>query len=178
MKILTIDASTKCTGYAFFVENELIFYSHIKELKYKGKSKDRYPAKSAKCGYHMADKIHELILEHKPDVILIEEISIGGKQGTAQVKSLAALHGMILYKNIEYVDRIYFMPASGKMKSHGVDLKGWRTILGLKKSGDWKKSSMKMVKEKYGIEVENDDESDAILIGAAFLKAGIDVGEK
>lgn len=168
MRILAIDASTKCTGYAVFNDGQLTDHGHINEVKYKGKSLDRYPAKSTKCGYYMADCIYDLIQEFSPDFIVIEEISLGGKQGVAQVKSLAALHGQILYKCIDSIDKIYFQPASGKMKSHGVELKGWRTLLGLKKNGNWKASSIKMVKDKFGIEVTSDDEADAILIAQAF----------
>lgn len=175
MKILALDLSTKCSGYSVFTEGKLTDYGSFVEGKYKGKSKDRYPAKSAKVGKIMAEKVMELIEAVNPDKIVIEEISVGGKQGVLQVKSLAAFHGMMMYLLHDQIDIVYFMPASGKLKSHGVELPGWRKILQLKKNGCWKKSAVQRVNSIYGLNLEYDDNdiADSILIGTAFLELEI-----
>lgn len=170
MKLLSLDLSTKCSGYAIFIDGVLDSYGSFSEGKYKNKSKDRYPAKSTRVGKIMAHNILDLVNTEKPDQIIIEEISPGFKQGVLQIKSLAAFHGMVMYLLHDIIDRVYFMPCTGKLKCHGEEMAGWRTILGLKKGNCWKESSMIRVKEVYDIEVENDDISDAILIGTAYLE--------
>jgi len=176
MILLSLDLSTKCSGYSVFTDDKLTDYGSFAEGKYKHKSLDRYPAKSAKVGKIMAEKVMELVSEVKPDKIVIEEISVGGKQGVLQVKSLAAFHGMLMYLLHDQIDIVYFMPASGKLKSHGIELPGWRKILQLKKNGDWKASSVKRANEIYGLNLEyaDDDIADSILIGTAFLELGIE----
>ena len=174
MILLSLDLSTKCSGFAIFTDGELTRVGHFSEPKYKGKSKDRYPAKSTRTGKLMAELLMELIAEVKPDKIVIEEISVGGRQGVLQVKSLAAFHGMMMYLLHDRIDSVYFQPCSGKLKSHGIELFGWRKILQLKKNGDWKASSIARVERDFGITPENDDEADAILIGKAFLTINID----
>jgi Holliday junction resolvasome RuvABC endonuclease subunit len=176
MKILSIDASTKSTGFALFENGTLQKSGCIAELKYRNKSKDRYPARMAKCGEYMADCIADMVDEFSPDLIVIEEISVGGRQGVAQIKSLASLHGMILYRLMNHIGSVYFMPSSGKMKSHGVEVPGWRKILQLKKNGCWKASAIARVEKDFGITPENDDEADAILIGKAFLGIAAKLG--
>lgn len=180
MKLLSIDASTKSTGFALFENGTLQKSGCISKLTYSGISKDRYPAFSAKMSKLMAEKIVEKIEEFDPDFIVLEEISVGGKQGTLSVKSLPVLHGMLLYLIIDRIDTVYFLPPSGSMSSHGVKMPGWRGLLNpeLRKNGCWKKSSISRVEKDFGITPENDDEADAILIGKAFLGIAAKLGEK
>jgi Holliday junction resolvasome RuvABC endonuclease subunit len=175
MKLLSLDLSTKSSGFAIFESGKLQKSGVIPRQTYKGHSKDKYPTKSAKLSKLMAEKVAELVEEVDPDFIVIEEISVGGKQGTTQVKSLPVLHGILMYLIIDRIDTTYFMPPGGKMKSHGVELSGWRNVLKpkLRKNGDWKKSSIKRVEDDFGIKCATDDESDAILIGASFLLLNI-----
>lgn len=164
MKIMSLDLSTKCSGWAVFEEGELTEYDNIPEQRYPLCSKDRYPVKSAKLGIAMANKIKELIDIHLPDRIVIEEASVTGRMGVKQVKGLIQLHGMVLDRIEDRLDTVTLIAPSGK--------NGWRPVLELKKNGDYKASAVKMTNEMFDLELVYDqhDIADAILIGAAIIE--------
>ena len=166
MKILSLDLSTKASGWAVFEDGILTKSGTIEKQKYPGFSSDRYPKQSALLGAKMADAVEILVDEVLPDKIIIEEASIQGKMGVKSVKGLIQLHGMILDRIQEYLDDVVMLAPSGK--------NGWRVVLGLKKNGDWKASAVKMANELHGLELTDDkhDEADAILIGKAFVELG------
>lgn len=177
MKILALDMSTETTGFAIFSNSELQKFGSIPKQTYPLHSKDRYPKKSALFAKGMADKVVELIREVKPDFILIEEISVGGRAGVLQVKSLPVLHGMVLYQIPELLDKTFMIPVNGSIASHGVKIQGWRSKHGLdvKKNGCWKIASVKRANQEFGLELTDDDHdiSDAILIAHYAIKFGI-----
>jgi len=152
---------------------QLESYGAIPQQNYKGHSKEKYPQKTARLAAGMAEVIDELIEDHTPDKIIIEEISIGGKCGVKQIKGLAMLHGMVCYllnNGARHIDFVEFMPCSGGGK--GGILPGWRSLLKLKKNGDWKASAVKRANDDFKLKLKYDDNdvADAILIGQAYLQ--------
>lgn len=178
MILLSLDLSTSCSGFSIFEDGKLQKYGAIPKQTYKLHSRDKYPKKSVLFAKLMADKVVELIREIQPDFIAIEEVSVGGKQGVLQVKSLPMLHGMVLYQIPDLLDSVYFIPCSGKVKSHGIEINGWRTKKGitLQKNGDYKKAAVKRANLEFGLELTDDDHdiADSLLIGMYFLTLGIE----
>lgn len=168
MKLLSLDLSTANSGYAIFEDGKLTKFGSFPEPKYQGKSKDRYPQRTGRVGILMANLIFDLIQAENPDQIVIEEVSLGHSQGIKSVKGLIMLHGMVLLLAQEFLDKIKFIPCSGK----NGEIPGWRNIINLKKGTDYKISSVKMSNQIFGLSLKNDehDTSDAILVGYAYLK--------
>lgn len=160
MKILALDISMKNSGWAVFDNGKLTEYGVIPEPKYAGKSTDRYPKRSAKVGKLMAQALLEIFLVTTPDIIVIEEVSTTGKMGVKSIKGLCQTCGMILFllDDYDFLDNVHLMAPSE-----------WRKIVGLKKDGDWKISSVKKVNQifKIGLTNTQHDSADAILLGRA-----------
>lgn len=151
MKILCLDLSTTCTGFAVFDDGKLIRYGKLTP-KVKGLSAMKYPEGAYGRIIDLSNKIKDLVAAESPDKILIEEVNRGINR-IAQ-KSLDALHFFVLdrillvdpktFKKIKYID------SNGK--------KGWRGALGLKledpdkewnkKARDFNKSNSKAIKKK------------------------------
>lgn len=109
MKVMGIDASTTCTGYAFFDENKLIHYSCIKPngTTWQERLINEGP------------KLNMLIEQWKPDVIIMENVPLVNRQLETLV-ILGAVQGYIL----------------SVASSHGVEIKfvmpsEWRSKVGL-----------------------------------------------
>ncbi len=163
MKLLSLDLSTSNSGWAVFQDGKLTEYGNIPEPKFKGKSKLRYPQRSGIVASLMAVSIEQLILDTKPDHVVIEEVCPGGIAGVKSIKSLCQLHGIILYLlyrcNYSGFDNISMLAPSD-----------WRKAVGLKKNLDWKLSAVKKVKELLSITLNESehDVADAILLGIAY----------
>jgi hypothetical protein len=164
MRLLALDLSTSCSGWALFIDGTLDSWGAIQEPKYTGKSKDRYPQRSAKVGSMMALELNDLVLHKAPDRIVIEEVCPGGIAGVKSIKSLIQIHGIFLhlliqsaYVNFNMIQMI--QPSS------------WRKVVGLKKGNDWKESSIKLTNKIFMLELKSseDDASDAILLGHAYM---------
>ena len=99
--------------------------------------------------------------KYKPNNKIIEDVQITMNAATA--KSLLGLQFMIEV----YAHR-------NNIQCETIRTTKWRKILGLSNSRTLDRKAKKQetidyVKNKYGIEVVRDDESDAIAIGTAFL---------
>lgn len=166
MKILALDMSMECTGYALYENDNLITHGSVSDIKYKGMSNERYPQKTSRVIHLMVNKIVDVISAYSPDLIVIEEVSVGGLAGIKSIKGLCGLHFVLMNELLmrwpSMVDKVRMIGPSGK--------DGWRVILGLKKNGDWKASSVKMCNEKFGIGLVSGqhDIADAVLIGHAY----------
>lgn len=149
--LIALDESTTCTGYAVFNNGELIEHG-----AFSFKSKDVLERVS-----FIMEEIEKLISRYEPNNMIIEDVQITMNAATA--KSLLGLQFMIEI----YAHR-------NNIQCETIRTTKWRKILGLSNSRTLDRKAKKQetidyVKNKYGIEVVKDDESDAIAIGTAFL---------
>ena len=153
MKILSIDASTKSTGIAIFEEEKLIHYECIQANDFNLFSRI----------WKMVEKIHSLYYKYLPTNVILEDVLPQDvKHNNSVYKALIYLQAAIvldLYKNKVQID---FYNAS-----HWRSLVGIKTGRGIKRQ-TLKKASVELIKQKYGITV-NDDISDAICLGIAYI---------
>lgn len=150
MIICGIDSSTQKTGMSKFDSDtgKLLTYTLIDLHKMKEKDKRIDQMISTICA--------QLNL-WKPDSIYIEDT--WDRNNIETLKMLTYIVGAVRYWCIEN-NKVFnkFIPAQ------------WRKLIGLQKNGikraNYKQISIDYVKEKYGIDV-GDDEADSILIGEA-----------
>lgn len=186
--LLSIDLSTNCTGWAVFDLNKktLIQYGAIKGKNIKNKCKIKSLLLRLIC---MADLVRELIELNKPSLIVIEEIT-GSKNRLTQ-KTLDMMHGILLFRIMDYLDLVYYYDVTGA--------NGWRNHLNLRLSDedkDWNKEAKELNKSlskdkipvrgpkhisaryanfKYQLNLDVDqnktdgDIADAVSMGSAFL---------
>lgn len=145
MKMISLDASTKKTGWAYFEDNLLVAHgvldSNIKE-------NDSFLRMRI-----MGKLISELIDKYNPDYVVKENCQFQNNYNTFQ--QLSRLSGIILQilfqRNIKF-DIVY--PSTWRK---------YNKIIGRKRA-EQKEDAIKKVNEKYDITVL-DDEAEAILIG-------------
>ena len=155
MNILSLDLSTKSTGWAYFEEGNLKAHGCV-----TASSTD------------LINRIHKIVNELKEATkdftiskVVVEEVRPEGGYGVGNLKTHRAL--MWLQAAVAFwihddkfpLDIDYIYPSS------------WRATLGIKNGRGIKRMILKeadidYVKNKYGIAV-NDDEADAIFIGLA-----------
>ncbi len=144
--LITLDLSTNSTGYAVFNSKtkKLITYGNLKP-KVSGLHKLKYPAAALLKIKDIASKVKDLVAEHDPESIVIEEVNRGINR-IAQ-KSLDALHFFVLdYLTLideTWITRVRYMDSNG--------VRGWRGKLELKLS-DEDKEHNKKVRKKYAKE--------------------------
>lgn len=151
MTVLSLDLSTKSSGWAIFIDKKLESYGCI-------------TASSTDVIKRIQKIIDELKIEmnkYKIDKIIVEEVrpeGNGTNQRTHKVLMWmqAALEFMV-HDNFKNIPIEYIVPSS------------WRAKCGIKNGRGVRRDSVKQydinfVKETYGIEV-NDDIADAIGIG-------------
>lgn len=154
MTFMSIDASTKSTGVAIFEDQELRYYSCL-VAKQSAPLLERIII--------IVDKLKE-VLNQFPDVsiIYLEEVRPDDGKNVQTQRALMWLQAqiaMMLYKEQKDVDIKYVYPSE------------WRKRCGIKqgrgvKRDELKKADIQFVKDRYHIDV-NDDEADAIAIGAS-----------
>lgn len=151
MRILALDQSTTTTGYAIFNGDKLISYGKIK----KNILVDTYEERL----YYMLRDISNLIKENNIDFVVYENI-----QQQRNVETHKKLSG--LFYGISLICQSLKIPYQYYLALE------WRKIIGLKARNrtEAKKKSKEMILEKYGEKV-TDDESDAILMGLAYIKS-------
>lgn len=152
MKILSLDLSTKSSGWAIFEDGFLIEYGCI-----TASSTDLI-----KRIIKIENELEEILKKHKDiDKAIAEEVRPeSGMQNIKTHRALMWLQGYIailLHKYKINLDLIY--PSS------------WRAAIGIKTGRGIKRTSLKekdiqFVKENYNLDV-NDDIADAICIGYA-----------
>lgn len=165
--IIGIDASTKCTGYVIFHNNDLITYGKIsKDFDADGwRDRVRY----------MSTEIIKLCKTHNIDTIIVEN-PVKTIANVNTLEQLFVLHGAIM--EIAHILRLNFIP---------VDVNYWRKKLGLLKDIPQgtknkriilKERSVKMANELYNLDLvwksatskyNDDDISDAILLTHAMI---------
>lgn len=122
MKLVCLDLSTTCTGFAVFEGTKLVRYGKLKP-KVKGISGLKYPKGAYKRIINISDQVRDLVAQEDPDLIIIEEINKGISR--ISQKSLDALHFFVIDRLFllgeEYVDLIKYM-----------DTIDWRGTLGIR----------------------------------------------
>lgn len=153
MRFLSLDTSTSCTGYAIYDGTTLLSFGSF-DLKHIKKSEDRF--------IEMIKKIYKLIDDVRPELICIE-MTVVTRNAQAQrylTKILGCVHGKCIINNIDYYE---FRPTEWRKLVKHDDEKLPR------KRDELKQWSIDYVKNEYGKIVDTDDESDAILIGRAYI---------
>ena len=156
MKVLAIDASSKSTGIAIFQDEKLIHYQCI--IAMDGDSFKRI--------IKMKNRILEIYKKYRPTNIIMEDVL------PQDVK-----HNQTVYKVLIYLQAVIVLSLYQTYSLQNVQFytaSHWRRICGIKtgrgiKRENLKKASMQLVKNQYGIKV-NDDISDAICLGLAYIK--------
>lgn len=155
MKILSLDCSTKSTGWSIFEETNLQEYGCITSA-----STDLF-----KRIHKMVDEIDNLIKNNNINKLIMEEVRPDiGTTNLNTHRALMWLQGaiaMMVHDNYPKVTIEYLYPSE------------WRKCCKIKtgrgvKRDTVKKSDIQFVEETFGIKV-NDDIADAIGIGYAYL---------
>ena len=152
-KVLSMDQSTRASGWCLFEDNKYIC-SGVVDLS---KSELDTPERS----FEMAKALWKIIKKYQPEYLILEETS---QQSNAKVLIvLSRLQGMI----IGYAE-------AHKVKVHIILPSQWRKELGFSQGSKVKRAELKQqsadyVKEKYGFDLP-EDENEAIAINDAARK--------
>lgn len=158
--ILSLDLSTKSSGWAIFNEQELINYGCI-----TSSSTDLI-----KRIHIMIDEIDRILQENEISKIIVEEVRPEGGYGVGNQKTHKAL--MYLQAALEFLIHDNY---NKKVEIEYIFPSSWRAKCGIKNGRGIKRTSLKeadiaFVKENFNLDV-NDDEADAICIGFANFKS-------
>lgn len=152
MRILSLDQSTACTGYALFNDTDLLRWGVIDCHKIKD-STERVES--------MIIQMCELIEESKCEYVVFENIQM--QTSVQTVMLLARLQGAIIYYcAAHHIPYMMYLPTQ------------WRKIIGFNQGqghnrSDLKQQAIEYIKESYRIHVK-DDVAESITIGLAYLK--------
>ena len=154
MRTLAMDASTKATGVAIFQDTKLVHYECITATD--NNSLDRI--------FTMIRRIKELNVAYYPTHIVMEQVL------PQDVKHNQAVYKALIYLQAAVVLQFHLL----KKKVDFIQVGHWRKMCGIKtgrgvKRQELKAASKALVKATYGIDV-NDDISDAICLGMAYIK--------
>ena len=154
MITLSIDASTKSTGIAVFKQGKLIHYQCI-----NSNSVDVYKRIEI-----MTKRLKEIYNQYKPtDIIMQDILPEDVKHNQNVFKALIYLQAAVVLQLYKTGGIVHLCTASHWRAQVGI-----HTGRGIKRE-TLKLASQKLVKEIYKIDV-NDDISDAICIGMAYIK--------
>lgn len=154
MKLLSIDASTKATGIAVFDNSQLIHYECIT-------ANDSDRLKRIKI---MINRIQQIIKKfHPTDVVVQDVLPEDVKHNQSVFRALIYLQAGIALKLHQFRLQMNLYTASH-----------WRTQVGIKtgpgiRRQNLKAASKRLIKAIYNIDA-NDDISDAICLGIAYIK--------
>ena len=152
-KLISMDTSSNSTGLAIFADGTLSRHFLI-DLKKTKNTDDRIK--------EMVKQIYEIIENESPDIV-VTEMTVVTRNAQAQrnlTMILGAIYGKCVDKNIWY---------------HSYRPTEWRSLINTdkkpngRKREDYKKWSLDVVEEMYGIQCPTDDLSDAILLGQAYI---------
>lgn len=153
MKILALDQSTRITGHSLFDDGKYVESGVIDKHKIRDADK-----RIAEMGLEICRKIKE----HKPDIVVIEDIQ--KQSNTKTVIYLARLQGcIILYCASKGIDIKILHPSE------------WRKVLSYNQGpkvprAELKEQSINYVKEHLGFDNFSEDRCEAICIGVAANK--------
>ncbi len=162
MRILAVDQARHGGWAVFDYENKTL-------LDYGVWSYDNKKCSFEQAMLHIEALIDEVIHAHGADAVFFEDIQL--RQNVQSFKRLAQLQGalVLLCEKNEYLYGLVaptqwqnYCKARGRTEKE-IKAKVTEIIPGCKKNS--KVLSLQFVKEKFGIETENDNLSDAICIG-------------
>ena len=154
-KTLSLDCSTKRTGWAFLDEDNKLHYGAIL-------CSDSHPEKRIAV---MKEKILEIVKNENITHIVMEDVIPGGKTNAHTTKLLTWLQGNIVVEIFGYnknIDFDFLIPTV------------WRADLGLQKPGvkreAQKLKDIEFANKEYNLDLTSsmDDEADAICILTAY----------
>ena len=150
MKIISMDQSTRITGWSLF-ENGKYVKSGVIDLHKITDTDER--------SKQMGLEICKLIEEHKPDEMVIEEVAMQSNADT--LKKLARIQGMA----------IGFATAHN-IPTHILEPSRWRRALHFEQGPKVKRAQLKQqsrdfVKNVLGLEIQSEDENEATAINDA-----------
>lgn len=163
-KILSLDQSTSCVGYAIFEDGELVQFGKFEPNPKQDSDKRIYSICSwLQRAINVIEDVDLVILE---DIQLQTTINGSGKYFKNQdnnvltFKVLAKLQGALIAKCLEL-----------GVNYHIVQPSHWKSIVGItsKYRRDQKKEAMELVEKWFG-ENAVEDEADAICIGFSYIK--------
>lgn len=150
-KLISFDTSSKSTGYCIYVDGALSRYGRFDQSKIILMTERLEP---------MVKSILELIETEKPNIVVVETTSVNRNAQTQRFLTMiiGAIYGKCVADDIFYCS---LRPQE------------WRSMISReprpKKREELKEWGKQKVKELYGLEIEIDDISDAILIGRAYI---------
>ena len=158
MRVLSMDQSTRVSGYSYFEDGKYVASGVVDMSKSKLETDER--------SFEMAKSLWKIIKQYKPEHLIIENVQQQMSPKTVIV--LARLQGMI----------IGYAEAHG-VKTHILLPSQWRAVLhysqGSKvKRAELKKQSIDYVKEKYGFDAPEDECEAIALNDAARIKLDLD----
>lgn len=151
-KLLAIDSSSTCSGYSVFIDGKYVKSGCIDLKKYTG---DKFT--------EMVVRLFTLIEVERPAVVVAEEMVVPRNPQVARLLTmiLGALCGKCL------IDGVFFTtlrPTEWRSRVRDKNEKMPRKREELK---EWSKHR---VEELFGVNNVNDDVSDSILIGEAYIR--------
>lgn len=152
-KVISLDQSTRCSGYAFFLNGEYVESGIIDMSKSKLDTDER--------SFEMAKELWEVMRKYKPNVIILEDVQ--KQTSVAIVKILARLQGMLIGYAEAHGAKVHILLPSQWRKA--VEFNQGPKV----KRAELKQQSIDYVKEHYDLAL-TDDESDAICLGVAAHK--------
>lgn len=157
MRVLAMDQSTRCSGWSYFEDDKYVASGIIDMSKSTLETDER--------SFEMAKSLWKIMKQYKPEHLIIENVQ---QQTSPKVLIiLARLQGMI----IGYAE-------AHKVKVHILLPSQWRAELkytqGAKvKRAELKQQSIDYVKEKYNLDVPEDECEAIALNDAARKKLGL-----
>lgn len=152
--LIGLDTSTSSTGFSIFENGELLSYFSIENENKKATSEEKFN--------EMTRRVFEKLNECSPAIVVCELTSMTRNAMTQRTLTLllGAVKGWCISNNIH----CHFFRASE-----------WRKLVKEKdeklprKRVELKQWSIDKIRLLFDIEVKNDDISDAILIGQAYI---------
>lgn len=154
VKLLSIDSSTSCSGWATFI-NGMYNTSGVIDCK---KIKDNDTRMKEMC-----TSLLSLLDKEMPDIVVVELTAVLTNANTQ--RKLTMILGVVYGWVITHTGTDFYMlrPAEWRSKIKNKNEKNGR------KRDELKQWSIAKVKELFNVDVISDDQSDAILIGQALI---------
>lgn len=154
MIILSLDVSTKSTGWAIFDDNVLKEYGCITSAS----------TDLIKRIHIITNGVEEIFNKYKIDKIIVEEVR--PEMGTQNIKT----HRALLWCQASIA---FLAHDKSKLELEYIYPSEWRKVCGIKTGSGVRRDTLKpkdiaFVKEKFNLDV-NDDIADAIGIGYAYI---------
>lgn len=156
VKLISLDTATGTTGYSIFIDG-IYKESGIIETSSKIKGDEKLE--------QMMDLIHSLLKGEQPDIVITElVVPVRNAQATRMLQELTgSVRGFCVEHQISYYSLRPTEWRNAITKTTGQKPKG-------RKREDQKEWSLDVVNNVLRIKTESNDQSDAILIGKAYIE--------